>query len=118
MNTESGDVSLTPEKEAEWKKWIQIFKQNMLPRGVYRGELYDIGFDRPEIHAIQKGAAMYYALFAPDFDDTVELRALDHRAYRVIDYEHGKDLGQVKGPLGKLHVSFTKHLLLKAEPVK
>ena len=44
---------LTPEKEVEWRRWIALYKQNMLPLGHYRGELYDIGFDRPEAHAAE-----------------------------------------------------------------
>jgi alpha-galactosidase len=115
MNTESGDVSLTPEKEVRWKKWIGIYKRHMLPKGTYRGELYDMGFDRPETHAIQKGKAMYYAFFAPAFTGTVELRGLENRIYSVVDYELGKEAGKVRGPVAKLDVSFTKHLLLKAE---
>ena len=115
MNTETGDVSLTPEKEERWRKWIGIYKEHMLPKGVYRGELYDQGFDRPEAHAIQKGKSMYFAFFAPQFDGTVELRGLEDRTYRVVDYERGKTLGRVAGPVGKLAVSFAKHLLIKAE---
>ncbi len=45
---------LTPEKEAVWAKWVALYNAKMLSRGKYRGDLYDIGFDRPEAHAIQK----------------------------------------------------------------
>ncbi len=38
----------------------------MLSRGEYLGDLYDIGFDRPEAHAIRKAGSMYYAFYAPD----------------------------------------------------
>ena len=44
---------LTPEKEAIWQKWISLYKDKMLSRGEYLGGLYDIGFDRPEAHAIE-----------------------------------------------------------------
>jgi alpha-galactosidase len=115
MNTESGDVSLTPEKERHWKKWIAIAKEHMLPKGQYRGELYDMGFDIPEAHAIQKGKAMYYAFFAPQFSGTIELRGLENRSYTVVDYEQGKTLGKIKGPVAKLDVAFAKHLLIRAE---
>ncbi len=55
---------LTPEKEREWRRWIALYKEKMLPLGTYRGELYDIGFDRPETHAIEKDGRLYYAFFA------------------------------------------------------
>jgi alpha-galactosidase len=116
MNTESGDVSLTPEREKEWRKWIGISDRHPLARGTYRGELYDIGFDLPEAHAVKLGGTMNYAFFAPAYDGTVELRGLDAKPYRVTDYENGTDLGVVTGPSATLHVSFKTHLLLTAEP--
>jgi len=42
----------------------RLYKEKMLPLGTYRGELYDIGFDRPETHAIEKDGRLYYAFFA------------------------------------------------------
>ncbi len=105
---------LTPAKEQVWAKWIGIYKDKMLSRGEYLGALYDIGFDRPEAHAIRKGANLYYAFYAPEWKGKVELRGLDNRSYRVTDYENRKDLGTVQGPAASLEVSFRKHLLLEA----
>lgn len=116
VSKESGDISLTPEKEAEWAKWIGIYKDKMLPLGVYRGDLYDIGFDRPEAHAIQKGGAFYYAFYADSYEGQVQLRGLDKRTYRVVDYVNNKNLGTVKGPTAKLRASFDKYLLIEAVP--
>jgi alpha-galactosidase len=116
MNSESGDVSLTPEKEIEWKKWINIYKDNMLTKGNYRGELYDIGYDRPECHAIQKNKIMYYAFYADEFNGEVELRGLKDKTYQIFDYENEKNLGNIKGPIAKIPVSFKRHLLIKAVP--
>ena len=59
---------------------------------------------------------MYYAFYADAYAGNVQLRGLQDRAYRVSDYEHGKDLGPVKGPVGSLPVQFMKHLLLEAVP--
>jgi alpha-galactosidase len=87
----------------------------MLSRGEYLGGLYDIGFDRPETHAIRKAAGMYYAFFAPEWNGKVELRGLENRSYRVTDYENGRDLGMVRGGAAALEVSFHKHLLLEAK---
>jgi alpha-galactosidase len=115
MNKESGDVSLTPEKEKEWAKWIKIYKENMLSKGNYRGELYDIGYDRPEAHAIQKGSTMFYAFYAPNFDGEVELRGLENKTYKITDYEQNVNLGEINGPISILKTKFIKHLLIKAE---
>ena len=42
----------------------------MLSRGEYLGDLYDIGFDRPESHAIRKDGQMYYAFYARHWNGT------------------------------------------------
>ncbi|HTQ57388.1 MAG TPA: glycoside hydrolase family 36 protein [Bryobacteraceae bacterium] len=107
---------LTPAREQNFEKWIRIYKEKMLPRGEYLGTLYDIGFDRPETHAIRKGGSMYYAFYAPQFSGTVTLRGLAPGAYRVADYVDGKDLGTVHGPTATLDVRFEKHLLIEARP--
>jgi len=109
-------IDLTPEREKTWKGWLDIYAGKMLSRGAYRGDLYDIGFDRPEAHAIQKDGKMYYAFYADAYQGNVQLRGLQDRAYRVSDYEHGKDLGPVRGPVASLPVQFMKHLLLEAVP--
>jgi alpha-galactosidase len=110
------NYDLTPEKEAVWQKWVALYKDKMLSQGQYRGDLYDIGFDRPETHAIRKGGAMYYAFYAPEFQGKVDLRGLERRAYTVRDYENDRDLGTVQGPSGNLEVQFAKHLLLEVKP--
>jgi alpha-galactosidase len=111
-----GTYDLTPEKEEIWKKWISLYKEKMLPKGEYRGDLYDIGYDRPEAHAIAKDGGMYYAFYAPDFQGKVELRGLGAGTYKIRDYENSKDLGTIKGPVAALEVRFTKHLLVEADP--
>ncbi len=109
-------LELTPQKEKIWDKWIKIYKDKMLSKGEYLGTVYDIGFDRPEAHAIRKDESLYYAFYAPKWTGKVELKGLDHRAYRVTDYPNGKDLGRVSGPVANLDVEFQKHLLLEARP--
>ncbi len=110
------NYDLTPEKEALWAKWVSLYKEKMLSQGEYRGDLYDIGFDRPEAHAIAKGGKMYYAFYASVFQGKVELRGLDARSYKIVDYENGRDLGSVKGPVATMDVQFSKHLLVEADP--
>ena len=107
---------LTPAREQNFEKWIGIYKGKMLSRGEYMGSLYDIGFDRPEAHAVRKGGSMYYAFFAPEWSGKITLRGLGSRAYHVTDYESGKDLGTVRGPAGTLDVKFEKHLMVEAKP--
>ncbi len=107
---------LTPAREKNFEKWIRIYKDRMLSRGEYLGGLYDIGFDRPEAHAIRKEGSMYYAFYAPEWNGKITLRGLSERAYRVTDYVDGKDLGTVRGPVATFDVKFEKHLLLEAKP--
>jgi alpha-galactosidase len=109
-------VWLTAGREKHWARWLEIYKTKMLPKGEYLGALYDIGFDRPEAHAIRKDGAMYYAFFAGNWKGKVELRGLERRPYRVTDYANGKDLGTVTGPVASVEVAFEKHLLLEASP--
>ena len=107
---------LTPDREQHWAEWLAIYREKMLPRGEYLGELYDIGYDVPETHVIRKGAKLYYSFYAPEFEGKVELRGLAHLKYRVVDYENGRQLGTVQGPLTALAVKFRKHLLIEANP--
>lgn len=115
-NQETGDITLSPEKEKKWAKWLRIYNENMLPKGKYLGELYDMGYDRPETHAILKDGLMFYAIYADNFDGEVELRGLKNTSYTIFDYENSKDIGEVSGPIAKLPVKFEKHLLIKAIP--
>jgi NAD(P)-dependent dehydrogenase (short-subunit alcohol dehydrogenase family) len=53
-------------------------------KGEYLGQLYDIGFDVPETHAIRNGKTMYYAFFAKQWKGTVKLRGLEDRTYSAV----------------------------------
>jgi alpha-galactosidase len=90
----------------------------MLPKGQYRGELYDIGFDKPEAHAIEKSGRLYYAFYAPQWDGQVELRGLGDGAYRLTDYYNNKDLGSVTAKTARIPARFEKFLLIEAVPLK
>lgn len=107
---------LTPARRKIFEKWVTLYKEKMLSEGTYEGSLYDIGFDRPEAHAIRKGDSMFYAFFAPRFSGQLELRGLADRQYHVVDYENNKVLGTVHGPVARLKVTFVKHLMLEADP--
>ncbi len=111
-------LALTPEKEKLWAKWIALYKDKMLPMGTYRGDLYDIGFDKPEAHAVEKDGVMHYAFYAESWSGPVMLRGLTPGLYAITDYVSGKLLGEVSGDDARLDVAFTKHLLIEARPVK
>jgi alpha-galactosidase len=107
---------LTPTRERSWELWTRVYQEKRLSQGRYLGSLYDIGFDRPEAHAVAKGGRMYYAFYAPGFRGEVELRGLAGGGHVVADYVAGKDLGRVRGPLGRLPVDFKRYLLLEVRP--
>jgi alpha-galactosidase len=109
-----GTKILTPEKKEKWAKYFAAYERERPAEGTYLN-LYDIGYDRPEAHLVEKEGTLYYGFFAPEFDGTVTLRGLaDGVSYTITDYIEDKDLGQVKGPDGKLNISFKQSLLLKA----
>ncbi|MBU1383841.1 MAG: alpha-galactosidase [Alphaproteobacteria bacterium] len=112
------DFRLTPEREAVWRKWADLYNARMLPKGQYLGELYDIGFDKPEAHAIEKDGRLYYAFYAPQWDGPVELRGLGAGGYRLTDYVNGVDLGAVTGPTARIPARFEQSLLIEAIPVQ
>jgi alpha-galactosidase len=114
--TKHGKSDLTPEREKEFEKWLRIYRDKMLSKGQYLGELYDIGFDVPETHAIRKGNSMYYAFFAKQWKGKVDLRGLEDRNYSVVDYVTGKNLGTISGHDAHLPVEFDKNLLLEVQP--
>ncbi len=107
---------LTPAREKEFEKWLRIYREKMLSRGQYLGQLYDIGFDTPETHVIRKDQTMYYAFFAKHWNAPVELRGLDDRNYSVVNYVTGKSLGTVSGHSAHLPVEFEGNLLVEVRP--
>jgi alpha-galactosidase len=111
------DIVLTPAKEALWKRWIGLYRQHRLATGDYRGDLYDIGFDVPEAHAIAKGTTMHYAFYADEWSGAVELRGLGQGTYRLTDPFHGTDLGTVSGPDATVELTFARFQLVVAEPM-
>lgn len=113
-----GKEKLTPEREQVMKKWLAIYKEKMLPQGIYQGELYDIGYDVPEAHAIKKGRVMYYAFFSKSWEaQDLTLRGLEPDVtYTVFDYGNGVDYGTVQGSVATVNISFERALLLEVKP--
>ena len=112
------DIALTPEREAEWVKWLTIYNDKMLPKGQYRGDLYDIGYDFPEAHAIQKADRMYYAFYNDSYEGTLQLKGLKKGLqYKVMDYVNNIDFGIIIGGEAEIKAKFDHALLLEAVPV-
>ncbi len=105
---------LSPERKELFTKWLRIYNENTLSKGEYLN-LYDIGYDFPETHAILKDGILHYALYATEWNGEIEFRGLEDKAYDIIDYEHNVELGSIKGN-EKLNISFKNHLLVKAIP--
>lgn len=112
-----GGFVLTEEREALWRRWVGLYNTHMLPRGEYLGTLYDIGFDKPEAHAIRKDGAQYYTFYAPRWDGKVELRGLPAGRWQVRDLFNETDLGVVNGgAVATLPARFERFLFLQAIP--
>ncbi|OLE47788.1 MAG: alpha-galactosidase [Acidobacteria bacterium 13_1_20CM_3_58_11] len=108
---------LTPEREALWRKWIALYNERLLPKGTYRGELYDIGFDKPETHVVEKSGRLYYAFYAPSWNGPVSFRGLAAGRYRLRDYFNARDLGEIAAPGALKQLAFERFALLEAIPV-
>jgi len=104
---------LTADNEKLWRKWIGIYKANLLPTGIYHGNLYDIGFDTPEGHVVEKEGRMYYAFYAKKWQGPVELRGLEAGNYTVRDYFNDRMLGQISDGNHHITTSFERFLLLE-----
>ena len=76
--------------------------------GEYLGGLYDIGFDKPEAHAISKDGALYYAFYADRWDGKIPLRGLGAGKYRVHDLFNDVDLGTVDATSNNLATRFER----------
>ena len=130
------NVYLNSEKESHWKKWIDLYNQKMLSKGNFL-DLYVYGYDVPEGYAIEKEGNMFFAFYADnkegkpalagkssksgnntgEWKGQVELRGLQARQYKVVNYVNDKDYGTVTGPTARLDVEFSGSLLLQATPV-
>jgi alpha-galactosidase len=102
-------------------RWTEIYNRHRPAEGEYLN-LYDIGWEAVEGHAIRKADKLYYGFFSrtpgDDYTGRIELRGLQAgRRYRVTNYAENLVLGEVAGPSGALAVSFHDALLLVAEPL-
>jgi alpha-galactosidase len=117
LTTFFGDLS--PNQKGQWQDWFQKYRRLDLARGEYLN-LYDLAFDRPEIHVVRQGEDLYYGIFAELWPrtDPIELRGLaTGRLYEVYDYENDRPLGQISGNDPFLRAAFKGSLLLRLRPL-
>lgn len=107
---------LTPEREQHWRQWVDLYNRQRLAEGRYRGELYDLGFDKPETHVIEQGGALHYAFYAERWEGPVTLRGLSAGSWTLRDALTGKEIGKVSADKPTLPVRFTHSLLIEARP--
>jgi alpha-galactosidase len=107
----------SPQRELEWRKWVQLYSARMLPKGRYRGELYDIGFDKPETHVVEKDGRLHYAFYAEKWNGLVTLRGLEKGAYTLYDYVNEQEVGRVNAAKPEINLRFAGHLLIEARPI-
>jgi alpha-galactosidase len=111
-----GGFVLTAQKEQLWRKWITLYRKNMLSKGQYRGELYDIGFDKPEAHVVAADGKLHYAFYAKHWDGPIPLRGLGDGRYRVTNSFTGQPLGSATAADNVIHAKFDKFLVIEAAP--
>ncbi|MBO9602796.1 MAG: alpha-galactosidase [Novosphingobium sp.] len=111
-----GGFALTPEKEELWRHWIALYRRNMLSKGQYRGELYDIGFDRPEGHVVAADGKLHYAFYATEWDGPIELRGLAEGTYRLTNSFTGEPLGTATPTGNLIDAKFHGFLVIEAAP--
>jgi len=107
---------LTPEREAHWRKWVDLYNKQRLAEGRYRGELYDLGFDKPETHVVEQGGALHYAFYAERWDGPVAFRGLGPGVWTLRDALTGAAIGKVTSDKPTLPLRFTHSLLIEAHP--
>lgn len=109
---------LTPEKEIIWKKWFSLYDKKMLSKEEYLGGLYDIGYDKPETHAIKKGDVLHYAFYDKNWNGDVTLKGLEEgKSYKIRDYFNNIDLSEVSASEPSIKVAFEGFLLIEAIPI-
>jgi alpha-galactosidase len=107
---------LDERQRALWQRWFHEYRELDLTHGEYVN-LYDLAFDKPEVHVLRKGRDLYYGIFAdvwPHDKYKIELRGLDKaQTYEVYDYANRRSLGTLKGAQPILNIAFKDSLLLR-----
>ncbi len=105
-------TEISPEKKAEWLKWLKIYREEEIYKGEYLN-LYDIANDNPEFHVTRNYGNLYY--FAPGpFKGEAELRGLDKASYSILDFNTNEIIANVEGSIAKINIDAKKNICLKA----
>ena len=80
------------------------------------GELYDIGFDKPEGHVVAADGKLHYAFYAKSWKGPIELRGLGKGRYRLTDSFTGEPLGTASAADNRINASFDRFLVIEAAP--
>jgi alpha-galactosidase len=111
-------ADLDADQLALWRRWFQEYRTLDLARAEYVN-LYDLAFDRPEVHVVRKGDTLYYGIFADVWprNRSIELRGLAKGTdYEVYDYANRRALGKLNGSKPYVRVAFKESLLLRVRP--
>jgi alpha-galactosidase len=111
-------ADLDPRQKELWGRWFREYRALRLDDGEYLN-LYDIAFDKPEIHVVRKGEDLYFGIFAEAWSrkKKIELRGLDRsRRYQVYDYGNRVSLGEISGAAPFLEIGIKGSLLLRVRP--
>ena len=114
----AGGFVLTPQKEALWRKWVALYRANMLAKGTYLGGLYDIGFDKPEAHVVDRNGSLHYAFYGKAWDGPVELRGLGTGRYVLTNGFTDEPLGSATAAHNRIPAKFERFLLVRATPTR
>jgi alpha-galactosidase len=101
-----------------WSKGVGKYRELELSRAEYLN-LYDIAFDKPEIHVVSKGHELFYGIYADSWPKNVViiLRGLEKGVnYTVYDYGNDKQLGIVNGDNPSMNLDFNDYILIKVKP--
>ena len=102
-----------------WNRWFHEYRELGLADAEYVN-LYDLAFDKPEVHVVRKGQDLYYGIFAEVWprDRRIELRGLDkNSSFAVYDYKNRRELGTIKGSEPYIKMAFKENLLLRVSPL-
>jgi alpha-galactosidase len=101
-----------------WGNGVRKYRELELSRAEYLN-LYDIAFDKPEIHVVSKGHELFYGIYADSWPKNVViiLRGLEKGVnYTVYDYGNDKQLGIVNGDNPSMNLDFNDYILIKVKP--
>jgi alpha-galactosidase len=111
---------LTDQQEPAWERWFRLYRELGLSRAEYLN-LYDVVFDKPEVHAVRKGDEVFYGIFADAWPNKrpIELRGLNRETtYAIYDYGRERPLGTISGARPFVSIAFKDSLLVRATPVR